>query len=272
MQKSIANGSYNNKLSILFCIVLLEYLLFIFSGVSFTFLHGDTFFKIEADPVSWFFYCLKIPQFITSHHWFGITLDIAVILLLLLFIRDPVNNRLAILLFLLLLLYYVTFMGYHAHRNYQFGFFMVFIPFLFKNETSKTYAYEATRYFLLFFYVSAALLKLSNQALTDISLFSHLISGQFTPYFLEGNTGIRTDVNLYLIGHPSLSHILYLASFLIELSAIIGFFTKRLDKLLAIVLLLFHFCNWFIMDIAPFGQMAFICLLFLGKELKLKTK
>lgn len=270
MQKNIPKFLYKNKLRILFSIVLFEYLLFIFSGVSFSFLIGDTFFKIEADPVSWLFYLINLPQLITSHQWLGISLDCSIVILLLLIIRNPYNNRLAIALFLLLLLFYVTFMGYHAHRNYQFGFFILFIPFLFKNDTSKTYAFEATRYFLLFFYLSAALLKLSNDALSGNSLFSHLISGQFTPYFLESNTGIRTDFNLYLVAHPSISYILYLFSFLIELSVIIGFFTKRFDKYLAVMLLLFHFCNWFIMDIAPFGQIGFICLLLLGKELKLK--
>ncbi len=270
MQKSITNNLNVNKFSILFCIVLLEYLLFIFSGVSFSFLHGNTFFKIEADPVSWFFYLINIPQLITGHQWPGVLIDCIIVISLLLFIRNPNNNKLAILLFILLLLFYVTFMGYHAHRNYQFGFFMIFIPLLFKKETSKSYAFEATRYFLLFFYVSAAFLKLFNHALSDVSLFSHLLSGQFTPYFLEGNTGIRTDFNLYLIAHPTISYILYLVSFLVELAVIIGFFTNRFDKYLAFMLLLFHFCNWFIMDIAPFGQIAFICLLFLGNEIKSK--
>ncbi len=271
MQTNFSKRLYVKKIRILFCIVLFEYLLFIFSGVSFSFLYGASFFKIEADPVSWLFYLLNIPQLITGHQWLGVVFDFSIVVSLLLFIRNPYNNRLAIILFLLLLLFYVTFMGYHAHRNYQFGFFLVFIPFLFKNEISKSYAFEATRYFLLFFYVSAAFLKLSNHALSDVAIFSHLISGQFTPYFLEGNTGIRTDVNLYLIAHPTLSYILYLLSFFIELSVIIGFYTKRCDKILAVMLLLFHFSNWFIMDIAAFGQIAFLSLLFLGNELKLKA-
>ena len=268
MQNSLASRSFTNKLRILFCIVLFEYLLFIFSGVSFSFLHGDVFFNIEADPVFWIFYLLKIPQFIVWHQWFGLLLDIIIIILLLLFIRNPRNNRLGICLFFLLLLFYVTLMGNLAHRNYQFGFFMVFIPFIFKKEINKIYAYEATRYFLLFFYLSAAFLKLSGHSLTSEEHFSHLLSGQFTPYYLEGNTGLRTDLNLYLINHPAVSHILYLASFIAELVTIIGFFTRRFDKWIAIILLVFHFSNWLIMDIAPFGQIAFICLLFMSKDIK----
>ena len=126
MQNNLINRSFTNKLRILFCIVLLEYGLFIFSGTSFSFLHGNSFFSIEADPAFWIVYLLKIPQFITGHQWPGVFLDTMIVILLLLFIRNPFNNRYAVLLFLLLFLFYVTFMGHLAHRNYQFGFFMIF--------------------------------------------------------------------------------------------------------------------------------------------------
>ena len=121
--------------------------------------------------------------------------------------------------------------------------------------------------FLLFFYFSAAVLKIYNHSLFDPAHFGHLISGQFTPYYLEGNIGLRTNVNLYLMSHPAISYILYLLSFIAELTTIMGFFTKWFDKWIAIIILAFHFSNWFIMDIAPFGQVAFICLLFLSKDL-----
>ncbi len=271
MQKNLDNRPYTNKLRILFCIVLFEYGLFIFSGVSFSFLNGNHFFSIGADPVFWIFYLLRIPKFIAANQWFGIMLDVCIVLLILLIIRNPFQNRFAIPLFFLLLLFNVTLMGQLAHRNYQVGFFMVFVPFLFNKEINRNYAFEFTRYFLLFFYVSAAVLKWWAHALSAETLFSHLVSNQFTPYFLESNTGLRTDLNLYLTGHPAVSHLFYLISFVAELSAIVGFFTKRFDKWIAILILAFHFSNWFIMDIAPFGQIAFICLLFLGKEMRLKV-
>ncbi len=261
-----------NKLRLLFCIVLAEYLIFFFSGVSFASLHGDNFFSIEADPAFWIFYLARIPQFIVTHQWLGILLDISVLFSFFLLIRNPLANKLAIILFLLLLLYYVTLMGYLTHRNYQTGFFMLFISFCFKKKYNRAMAFEATRYFLLFFYCSAALLKVYNHAFTDIHHFSHLVTAQFTPYFLEGNTGIRTNFNLYLISHPVASYTLFIASFVIECITLVGFFTKRFDKWLAVLLLLFHFSNWFVMDIGVTGQIGFICLLFLSNELGEKKK
>ena len=236
MQNITGNSTFINKLRLLFCIVLFEYLLFIFSGVSFSFLFGNNFFSLEVDPVSWIFYLARIPQFITTHQWFGISLDVLIVVLLLLIIRNPLNNRLAMPLIILLLLFYITLMGHLAHHNYQFGFFMVFIPFMFIKEGNKYFAWEAVRYFLLFFYFSAAVLKIYNHALSDPAHFGHLISGQFTPYFLEGNTGLRTNLNLYLSSHPPVSHILFIASFVIELATIAAFFTKRFDSMMLFVL------------------------------------
>ncbi len=269
MRKPRFHISFENKLRILFAIVLLEFGMFILSGASFSFLHGNPFFSINVDPVFWFFYLPGLPQFITENLWLGILLDASIVLLLLRLIQYPFNNRNANMLFILLMLFYVTFMGYHAHRNFQAGFFMVFIPFLFKKESNKFFAFEATRYYLLFFYVSAAILKLYNNALMDPAHFSNMLSSQFTPYFLEGNTGIRTSVNLYLTDQPAITYILYLTSFFVEFILFIGFFTKKFDHILAILILIFHFANWFLMDIAPFGQIAFICLLFLSNQMSL---
>lgn len=269
MQARIYDTTLTNKLRIIFSIVLLEYLLFVFSGVSFSFLHGNGFFSIEADPAFWIFYLARIPQFITANQWAGILLDSTIVSLLLLFIRNPFDNRIAIILFILLLLFYVTLMGHLAHHNYQFGFVILFIPFMFKKDMNKSFAFEAIRFFLLFFYVSAALLKLWSNALTNEFHLSHLICGQFTPYYLEANTGLRTDANLFLITHPAFSYALYFASVILELVVIIGFFTNRFDKWLVVLILAFHFSNWFLMDIAPFGQIAFVCMLFLSKKMRL---
>jgi hypothetical protein len=271
MNSNSTNIALAKKLKLIFCFVLLEYLVFIYSGVSFSFLHGDSFFSIGTDPVFWAFYLARFPQFIAANQWLGILLDISIPILLLLLIINPFNHKAARIVFFLLLLFYIMLMGYKAHRNYQVGFALLFFPFIFRKEINKSFAFEAIRYFLLFFYVSAAVLKIWSHAFADHALFSHLITSQFTPYFLEGNTGLRTNANLFLIGHPIVTQVLYNASIVIEFAAILGFFTKRFDKSIAIVVLLFHFCNWFIMDIAPLGQISFICLLFVSNEMKLQS-
>ena len=158
-------------------------------------------------------------------------------------------------------------MSRHIHWNFQEGFFIILFPLCFRSVRSKLFAFEAVRYFLLFFYGSAGLLKIISGSYLNSQHLAHLLSGQFGPYFIEGNTGWRTSLHLYLVNTPSISHLLFIGSIILELFALVGFFTKKLDPYIAIALLLFHLADWIMMDIAPFGQIAFICLLFFSRQI-----
>ena len=249
---------------LLLLLLAFEYLVVVVSGVSFSFLQGDSFFSFGVDPLYWSFYGLQIPQFILANPWLAIATDVAIVVLLFLLIRDPLNRTIACWLFLLMILFYVTLTGYHTHRNFQTGFFLVLVPFLFKAGQGRQFAYNGIRYFLLFFYLSSAILKLLSPATFEPDHFAGVLQQQFLPYYLEGNTGWRTTINEYLASHPYLAQGLFLAALITEGSTVAGFFTKRLDRWLGAMLICFHLANWILMDIAPLGQLSFICLLFMG--------
>ena len=257
------SGSYESQL--LF-IVLIEYLLFIISGVSFSSLHQIPYFNIGVDPAYWIAYILNIPQFIVAHHWLGIFIDSSIVLLLFGLIIYPSKNILAFAIFILLLIFYLTLTGYLGHHNFQSGFVFILIPYLFKEKKNRSFAFEAIRYFLLFFYFSAAVYKLTSVGLYNQDHFSNILSGQFAPYFIEGNIGWRTSFNNFLINHNSIAYSLYIGAFIFEFSVVVGFFTKRFDIHIGIIVLCFHLFNWIIMDISVIGQIAFIALLFYKKN------
>lgn len=250
---------------VLLALLLAEFLIFVLSGVSFSFLHGAVFFNYGVDFFFGIFYFTSLPQLIVAHHWLGIMADVSILLLLIWLIKNPQQNRVALLLAFLMLLYYLTLMGYLNHRNFHTGFVLVLFPYLFRSIKARHFGYEACRYFLLFFYASAAFFKILYGSFTHMDHLSVNIAKQFAPYFTEGNTGIRTTFNAYLVNHASLGYVLLILSLLAELMAVAGFFTKRWDKMIGLSLLLFHFVNWFIMDLAPFGQISFISLLFVRR-------
>ena len=248
-------------------ILLLELIILLISGAGLSGYAHSPFFSIETDPVYWAFFITGIPQYIVQHSWLGLLLNSTIIIFLLLLIQKPGRSHIARILFVWLLLFYITLTGYLGHRNYQSGFVWLLFPFLFTKAVNKKFAYEAIRYFMLFFYVSAAALKISNDLFYSPGQFSNFLTGQFAPYYLEGNTGWRTSLNTFLIAHENYAAGLYVVSVLIELTALVGFFTKKWDRWLAISILSFHLVSWAIMDIAPIGQIGFIALLFLGREL-----
>lgn len=262
MLKSFTDTDVKSKLRIVLSVLFIEYLVIFFSGISFTSLNGNALFSIGVDPFFWVVYTAKIPYTILKFKWLAVLCDICVLLSFVFLIFNPFKNKIAIVLFCLLVVFYMTYSGLLGTRNYMTGFFLVLIPFLFKEEKNRRISFEGFRYFLLFFYVSAALIKIEQSNIYDLHYFSSILINQLTPYYLEHNLSLRTDVNLFLIGHPALSRLLFLGGTLLELLPLVGFFTKKFDKHLTIIILVFHFANWFIMDIAPIGQIAFIFTLF----------
>lgn len=249
-----------------------EYLIIQLSGVGLHEVSGDALFSINADPVAWFPFLLNIPELFLLNRITGWIIDIAFFMVICLMIREPGKQLYGIAGCILGFLFFVTMMSRHIHWNFQEGIFIVLFPLCFSSFKSKSLAFEAMRYFLIFFYASAGILKLQYGAVFHPEHFSHMLPGQFGPYFLEGNLGWRTSLHLYLVNHPIASYLMYLAGTLLELFAIIGFFTKRFDRWIAVAILAFHLADWVIMDIAPFGQLAFICTLFLSYHLYKQEK
>lgn len=256
------------KIKVLLLIALLEFLAFLLQGLSLTQLSGDPYFTFYPDPASYLSFLSGIPQFITGHTWVAALFELSVVALFFVFIRDRRLVWAARALFALLFLHYVIFMAYHGKANFQMGYWMVLFPFLFFRPLNRYFAFEFTRYYLLFYYASSAYIKLTSGSLFRADAFVHMLAGQFAPYFVEHNEGWRTGLNLFLLDHPALSQCLYILGFAAEAAALAGFFTKRFDRLLAAVLIVFHCLNWVLMDIAPFGQIAFICLLLLSQDVK----
>lgn len=193
-------------------------------------------------------------------------MDESIFLLLTALIFKPSDNWLALLLFVSFFLFYSIFTAHLGHRNYQSGYLLVLLPFLFARIQNKQIVFEFTRYFLLFFYISAAYFKIKSDSLFNWDHLRHAVTNQFKPYFLEQSYSLRTSFNLFLITHNNFAQLLYFNATIFGFIAIIGFFTKRYDSNLATTILIFHFLNWFIMDIAPVGQIAFICTLFFSQK------
>ena len=258
MKEPTNSKQENNFRRGLFSIILIEFLIFVFYGVSFQGLHHVAYFNFGIDPVYWLFFLLQIPQFIFSHHEMGLILDMIILLLLIYSVFIKVNKFITWSLFILLMLYYVCLTATLGHRNYQTGIFLLIIPFLFTNPLNRKFAFEGVRYFFIFFYFSSGIFKVFNHGIFEPMLMSTTLKVQFIPYFIETNLSWRTSLNLFLIKHTYITYLLYCVSVFIESFFVIGFFTKKWDYILGLLLMCFHFSNWVVMDIAPIGQLSVI--------------
>lgn len=251
---------------IILIILFVEVVIYFFCNIQIASFQKNTFIGFEQDPLLWFIYFTGLPQLIVDNIYISYFIDVSIVLLLTTLFLKPLNNGLALVLFVLFFLFYCIFTAHLGHRNYQSGYLMVLLPFLFARTQNKQIVFEFSRYFLLFFYVSAAYFKIKSGSLLNSDHLSHAVTNQFTPYFLDHSYSLRTSFNLILITHNNFAQFLYFGATIFELIVIVGFFTKRYDHYLATAILIFHCFNWFIMDIAPVGQIAFICTLYFSRK------
>ena len=256
---------------IILAILLAEICIYFFCNIHIVSFQKNTFIAFEQDPLLWLVYFIGLPQLILSSSFLSYFIDVSILLLLITLIYRPLKKWVAIVLVIALFIFYCIFTAHLGHRSYQSGYLFVLIPFLFTKPKNKQIAFELTRYFLLFFYVSAAFFKFKSGSLFISDHLSHAVTNQFTPYFLEQSYSLRTNFNLFLITHHNFAQAFYIGAALCELLMIIGFFTKKFDRHFTIIILIFHFSNWFKMDIAPIGQIAFICTLFYSNKFCWKT-
>jgi hypothetical protein len=246
----------------LILLVFIEFLIFQISGVGYISISHAPYFNIWVDPLYWMFYGLFIPQTIIKYPLIASILDFATLGFLLISLLKFNEKWIRITVFLLIL-YYVTLTGYLGHRNYQSGFVWVLVPLIFKSEKNKIFAFEALRYWLLFFYTSSAIFKIVGDGFFNTNHLSNILTQQFLPYFIEHDLGVRTLINSYLVNFKIMVQLLFLGAIIFEMSTVIGFFTKKYDKLIGIFLIAFHLFNWLLMDISPFGQLSILSIFFI---------
>jgi hypothetical protein len=95
------------------------------------------------------------------------------------------------------------------------------------------------RYYVLFFFGSAGLWKLYGGGVFHLDQMSNVLLLQHKDLLVTSANHLYTQWIKMLITHPSLSWSLFAGATILELSFIVGFFTKRFDKLLCIFALLF---------------------------------
>jgi hypothetical protein len=65
----------------------------------------------------------------------------------------------------------------------------------------------------------------------------------------------------YLVQHPAISYAFYAAACLLELSFVIGFFTKKYDRRLMVAFFVFLVMDYLVMRIIYFEWLPFVILL-----------
>ena len=138
-------------------------------------------------------------------------------------------------------------------------------PFIFIANNDKTFAllFEGVRYFFLYFFLSAGAWKIINGSVFNPVHFSAVLIEQHKEMLTASKGYWLSHFYQYLIGNTALSYTLYLTVWVMELSFITGFFTRRYDRYLAFIYFVFLIADYFVMRIPYFETLPFVLTLYL---------
>lgn len=245
---------------------------------------GFTFFSLEGpfihtprlDPVMWITHASGIADFLSSSY-LGTVYD-AVILLLPLYIIFRLYDRKDIrwwsLAFVLLYGFYIILLYTYpilSIRKYL-GFLIVPIAFIPKRKWAWKVIY-GIRFYALFVFASAGLWKIIRGTAFDPDHMAMILKAQHFGYIVHERGGSWTqDLYRYLISHPEVSFVIWIAGILLQLSFIVGFFTRAYDKILLGLLLLFIVADFFLMKIGFWEFLIFIPFFLLPNKSNVKDR
>lgn len=143
----------------------------------------------------------------------------------------------------------------------------IFLPllFIFSTERGFYFSVQIIRYIFILIFFSAGLWKIRAGGIFNMEQMSATLLIQHAAYITQAPTDWFTRCINYLVIHKELSYLLYLISTIAELVFVIGFFTRKFDKILILIFLIFILFDFLLMRINYFSWVAFLGCLWFAK-------
>jgi hypothetical protein len=235
------------------------------------------FFYTRKDLVTWLFMQTGIHQWLLNNSGGWILFDVLFYSMPMLYLFTykysvKLSSAVAVIMFLINWCYVQCYTLYPSN-SIEGHIAWLFFPIIFMPTDKRTFMllFEGLRYFFLYFFVSAAVWKLAQAGLFSISQMSGVLLYQHKELLTSSPGYWQSNFVLYLIQRPGLSYLLYLSAALLELSFIIGFFTKKYDRLLLMLFIVFLLMDHLIMRIPYYEITPLALTLIFSKKITIQN-
>jgi len=208
------------------------------------------FVSVEADNTFWLIHALQTPYYSINNFFVGSFLDFCWIAISLYGLLGKYNRILSIIMTGLFINYFLTYNSVATHHEHTLVGLLFFIPLLLvKNPKNFVLTFVTIRHYAVFALFAAGFWKVWRGSFVHPTQMSEILKRQHLDYMTCYPDAYFSDIITYLIEHPNLSNLLWHSAWIIEVVFIIGFFTRRFDKLLGLGILLFFFLDYWIMNL-----------------------
>jgi hypothetical protein len=233
------------------------------------FFNGELLFQHTNPPLTypilnfpyWLFLLSGLKDYIFSHDYLKFTITFLLFssaLLSIFRIHSTIYPR---IFCICIWLYQFLYFSIVAYQPFAIGILFPCLPFIFKKDYKFYLAFNFGRYFLCGLYFLAGILKFVNGGGGNIYQMADSIKMSCLDYMLYNPNNFKSFIMSFFLEHYILGYLLYFLASILEISFLIGFFTKKYDIILLSLFLIFHFSNYVLLDL-PFTN-HFIILAFL---------
>jgi hypothetical protein len=219
------------------------------------FQYRPIFFNYNRDLTELWLIATGLPRWMIAHPTSFAVADVLAFLLPLPIIRQTLRNRSfsawpGLVFFVGLALYLLLADIFWQMHHEPFILFLLLALAWTTNRPDRFYTLmKVCRYYFLYAFVSAAIWKLARGAVFNSHEMSRILLLHHTDLLTDDGASFACRTYSWLIVHSVISQGLYIGATLLEASFILGFFTRRCDRLLIVLAILFVIANLLLMRI-----------------------
>ncbi|MEO6219540.1 MAG: hypothetical protein ABIO81_03865 [Ginsengibacter sp.] len=228
-------------------------------------------FLLELDFTYWLYKFSGITGYITHNQAGAVLFDACLFISCFLSILFPLKRIMIITCSLLFFLYAITYNTFIVHHAHPLTIMMLItIPFCFKMNKIWALMWEGFRYYICYIYTMSFIWKLWisdsfrywNQGVSSVKL-------NLAEYIYHYPDSLMSSFYRFFIAHPLLLNIGNTFIFLLEGLMVIGFFTKKYDRLLILFPLIIHLCTYVFADVFFIEMLVLVFVFFTKRDIEI---
>lgn len=264
--------TYRYRVIAAYCIVF--YLLMVYKWFNGMFLYQmePSLFYTRSDVFTWLFMESGIHKWAMADQSHLLLLDLLFYTapLFFIYVYDKLNAfaQPAAIAMLLINWVYVQCYTLYPTNSIEAHIAWLLFPFVFIPRNEKTFIMllDGLRYFFLFFFASSGIWKFVQGGIFNFQQMSNVLLFQHKELLVATPQHWYARLIMWLVENPAISYPLYAIATLIELFFIVGFFTRKYDRLLIKLFLVFLILDHFVMRIPYYEVLPLALTLFFGNR------
>ncbi len=231
-------------------------------------LESPVLLRVDLDLTYWLVHLSGIGELFRTSYTSAISFDLLLTVLCLVAVIFPRRTIFPILTGLFFLVYCVLLNSYQCwHYHNLITLILLIVPFCFRSLKTFSLLFAGLRYAVAYIYASAAIWKLFRGSVFNEGQMKWLIEHNFVDRLaVEGyQLNFLENMMFQLSNYSILCAIALIIGVAMEASFLVAFFTRKFDRHLIIVGVVFHLITAVLVDVS-FLQLWILFVVFLPRD------